>query len=149
MMMRKLTALASGLVFGLGLLISDMANPARVLAFLDVGAMASGTWDPTLMFVMGGAMSVSALAWLISYRRQAALFGGPLPPAPRQAIDLRLIGGSALFGAGWGLAGICPGPALTALGIGGAPVAIFVAAMLAGMFVFSRVDRMLTAPAPA
>jgi uncharacterized membrane protein YedE/YeeE len=146
--MRKLVALAAGLVFGLGLLISDMANPARVLAFLDVAAMAEGTWDPTLAFVMAGAMAVSALAWLVAGRRREAVFGGPLPGAPKPTIDARLIGGSALFGAGWGLAGICPGPALTAAGLGGAPVLLFIVAMLAGMVLYNRFDRMLTA-APA
>lgn len=146
--MRKITAFVSGLVFGLGLLVSDMANPARVLAFLDVAAIAEGTWDPTLMFVMGGAMAVSALAWLVSRRRATALFGGALPPAPRPTIDARLLGGSALFGAGWGLAGICPGPGLTALGLGGGPIATFVAAMLVGMLAYGWLDRRLAA-APA
>ncbi|HKK36667.1 MAG TPA: DUF6691 family protein [Paracoccaceae bacterium] len=146
--MRKIVAFLAGLVFGLGLLISDMANPARVLAFLDVAAIAEGTWDPTLAFVMGGAMAVSALAWLIAYRRSAPVFGGSLPGAPRQSVDARLLGGSAIFGAGWGLAGICPGPALTAAGLGGAPMLLFIGAMLVGMVIYNRVDRMLTA-APA
>jgi uncharacterized membrane protein YedE/YeeE len=143
--MRGLIAFAAGLVFGLGLLVSDMANPARVLAFLDVARMAEGTWDPTLMFVMGGAMSVSALAWLVSYRRARAVFGGPLPEPARPRIDARLIAGSAVFGVGWGLAGICPGPGLVALGVGGAPLAVFVAAMAAGMLVFGLANRALTA----
>lgn len=143
--MRGIVSLAAGLVFGLGLLVSDMANPARVLAFLNVGGIADGTWDPTLMFVMAGAMSVSSLAWLISYRRAQAAFGGPLPGPARSVIDARLVAGSALFGVGWGLAGICPGPGLTALGIGGAPLLVFVAAMATGMLAFGLMDRLLAA----
>ena len=145
--MRRLAAFAAGLIFGLGLLVSDMANPARVLAFLDVLAIPEGTWDPTLAFVMAGAMAVSALAWALAARRRTALFGGPLPGAPAGRIDARLIGGSALFGLGWGLAGICPGPALTALPLGGAPMAVFVAAMLVGMLAFGLTQRLRPAGA--
>ncbi|SDX32461.1 hypothetical protein SAMN05444336_104301 [Albimonas donghaensis] len=139
--MRMIAALAAGLVFGLGLLVSDMANPARVLAFLDVGAMAEGVWDPTLAFVMAGAMAVSATAWALARKRPEAVCGGAMPGPARQVIDARLIGGSALFGIGWGLAGICPGPALTALGIGGGGMAVFVAAMLVGMAAFGALER--------
>ncbi|MFO7854039.1 MAG: DUF6691 family protein, partial [Paracoccaceae bacterium] len=91
--MRKIVAFVAGLVFGLGLLISDMANPARVLAFLDVAAIAEGTWDPTLAFVMGGAMAVSALAWLIAYRRSAPVFGGSLPGRRSRASTRACSGG--------------------------------------------------------
>lgn len=138
-LMRQAAALAAGLVFGVGLLVSDMADPARVLAFLDVGAMAEGGWDPTLAFVMAGAMAVSAIAWLVASRRERAAFGGPMPGPASRRLDARLLGGSAIFGIGWGLAGICPGPALTALGVGGAPMSLFVAAMLAGMAIWSFV----------
>jgi uncharacterized membrane protein YedE/YeeE len=141
--MRYMISIASGLLFGLGLMISDMANPARVKAFLSVGDIASGTWDPTLMFVMGGAMAVSSLAWLLSYRRATNLVGGPLPPPAAERIDARLIGGSAVFGIGWGLVGICPGPALVALGLGGASTVVFFVAMMAGMVVFAMLDGML------
>lgn len=148
--MRNLTALLAGLVFGLGLMMSDMANPARVLAFLDVLAIPEGTWDPTLMFVMGGAMAVSSVAWMISRRRATAAWGGPLPAAPSPRIDARLLGGSAIFGAGWGLAGICPGPGFVALGLGGLEIALFVASMLAGMLAYGLMDRALSgAPARA
>ncbi|MEC9434268.1 MAG: DUF6691 family protein [Pseudomonadota bacterium] len=139
--MRFAILFASGLVFGLGLLLSDMANPARVHAFLDVAAMAEGAWDPTLAFVMAGAMAVSATAWALARGRGGALCGGPLPGPARRQVDARLIGGAALFGIGWGLAGICPGPALTSLAIGGGDMALFVAAMLAGMAGFSLLDR--------
>ena len=132
--MRMIAALAAGLVFGLGLLVSDMANPARVLAFLDFGAMAEGTWDPTLAFVMAGAMAVSATAWALARKRPEAVCGGAMPGPARQVIDARLIGGSALFGIGWGIAGLCPGPGVAALVIEPASAAIFVVAMLAGMF---------------
>lgn len=143
--MRMIVSLAAGLVFGLGLLVSDMANPARVLAFLDVSGMADGTWDPTLMFVMGGAVGVSSIAWLMSYRRAVAVFGGPLPKPARPSIDGRLIAGSAVFGVGWGLVGICPGPGLTAFGIGGAPLVVFGVSMAAGMLVFGLLHRALGA----
>ena len=130
----------SGLLFGLGLLISDMTNPARVLAFLDVAKMAEGVWDPTLMFVMGGAMTVSSLAWVISWKRAANLWGGPLPPPAAAPIDRRLIGGSAIFGIGWGLVGVCPGPSLTALFLDMPATLTFAAAMLAGMVLFALAD---------
>ncbi len=141
--MRYATSLVAGLLFGFGLMVSDMVNPARVLAFLDVAAIAEGAWDPTLIFVMGGAMAVSSLAWLLSYRRASAVWGGPLPAPPKQRIDLRLVGGSAVFGIGWGLVGICPGPALTGLALGGSSTAIFVAAMLAGMALYRVIDAQL------
>ncbi len=127
--MRTLIALLSGLVFGLGLMLSDMVNPARVLAFLDI----FGAWDLTLAFVMAGGLAVSAGAWALAGRRDRAVCGGVLPGKPTGAIDAQLIGGASLFGLGWGLVGVCPGPAITGLLIGGWPIALFVAAMLAGM----------------
>jgi len=134
--MRMLISLASGLLFGLGLWVSDMADPARVLAFLDVGAIARGAWDPTLMFVMAGAMAVSAAAWAVARGRQSALTGGALPGPASKAIDVRLLGGAALFGLGWGISGICPGPALTVAGVGGPPIALFLAGLLGGFLSF-------------
>jgi len=127
--MRKLLALGAGLVFGLGLMISDMANPARVRAFLDL----FGGWDPTLVFVMAGAMAMSFIGWRIAARRRRALFGGPLPGRPASVIDASLIGGAVLFGTGWGLVGICPGPSVVALGFGGWEFWLFFAAMVLGM----------------
>lgn len=121
------TAFASGLLFGLGLLLAGMANPAKVLAFLDL----AGAWDPSLMLVMGGAIAVAAPAFAWAKRRQRTLLGAPLELPQARQIDRRLLIGSALFGAGWGIAGICPGPALVLLAQGKA--VIFALAMLAGM----------------
>lgn len=127
--MRILIALVAGGLFGLGLTISDMIDPARVLAFVNVS---SGAWDPTLAFVMGGAMLPMAIAWRI-IRRMAAPVAGPDFPAPAQSvITTPLLAGAALFGAGWGLVGFCPGPALAAIGLGGWPVWLFVVALIAG-----------------
>ena len=127
--MRVLVALASGALFGLGLIVSDMVNPARVLSFLDL----AGAWDPTLAFVMGGALVPMAVAWRIAAARPAPVCGASFPGPPAARLDPRLLGGAVLFGAGWGLVGFCPGPALTALGTGNAPALVFTAAMLAGM----------------
>ena len=130
--MRSLVALASGALFGLGLIVSDMVNPARVLGFLDV----AGDWDPTLAFVMAGALIPMAIAWRIAATRPAPVCGGDFPERPATRINRRLLGGAALFGAGWGLVGFCPGPALTALGTGNLEAMVFTAAMVAGMLGF-------------
>ena len=130
--MRILAALASGAIFGLGLIVSDMVNPARVLGFLDV----AGAWDPTLAFVMGGALVPMFIAWRIAGSRAAPVCGGTFPGRPKTNIDARLIGGGAVFGAGWGLVGFCPGPALAALGSGSYEAIIFVVAMMIGMVAF-------------
>ena len=127
---RILIALAAGSIFGIGLVVSDMVNPARVQAFLDP----FGAWDPTLAFVMGGAMIPMLIAWALTPNR-SPLFGGGFP-AMRTEIDGKLVGGGAMFGAGWGLAGFCPGPALAALSFGGGGLYLFVAAMLAGIGAF-------------
>ncbi len=125
--MRKLIALASGTIFGAGLVVADMINAARVQAFLDP----FGAWDPTLAFVMGGAMIPMIVAWLLT-RNRRPVFAAEFPGKPGP-VDIRLVAGSSLFGAGWGLAGFCPGPALASLSFGGWPVALFVAAMMLGM----------------
>ena len=136
-MMRAILALVSGAIFGAGLALSGMMNPARVRGFLDL----FGDWDPTLAFVMGGAMLVMGVAWVIQ-RRMAAPLNGPSFHLPGTAlIDRRLIGGAVLFGIGWGLAGLCPGPAIASLGTAFVPALIFVAAMLAGMGLFRLTDR--------
>ena len=122
-----LTAFVSGLLFGFGLLLAGMANPAKVLAFLDL----AGNWDPSLMLVMGGAIAVAAPAFAWAKRRQRTLLGARLELPQARQIDRRLLVGSALFGAGWGIAGICPGPALVLLSQGKA--IIFALAMFAGM----------------
>ncbi len=130
--MNVLAAFAVGLLFGLGLIVSGMSDPAKVLAFLDLG----GAWDPSLALVMGGAVAVGLIAYRVAGGRTASLLGEPMQIPPPGKVDKRLVIGSALFGIGWGLAGICPGPALTLLGAGIAEGIIFVAAMLAGMTIF-------------
>lgn len=131
------TSLLAGLVFGLGLILSGMASPAKVLGFLDL----AGAWDPSLALVMAGAIAVGLPTFALARRREATLLGLPLRLPTASAIDGRLLGGSLLFGAGWGLAGFCPGPALVALGMGELKAAVFVAAMLAGMGVFELLER--------
>jgi uncharacterized membrane protein YedE/YeeE len=132
-----LVALASGLIFGLGLVISQMTNPAKVQNFLDV----AGTWDPSLAFVMGGAIPVAAIGFYLSRQRRKPVFAPDFNWPAQSKIDFRLIAGAALFGIGWGLAGFCPGPALAALQSGRHEGFIFVAAMVAGMLVYRVIDR--------
>jgi uncharacterized membrane protein YedE/YeeE len=129
------SAFASGLLFGLGLIVSQMVNPAKVLGFLDI----FGNWDPSLALVMGGAVAVSALGTLIAKRRGVPVLAPRLEIPTRRDLDLRLIGGAALFGIGWGLVGLCPGPALVGLTFGPWQVFVFVAAMIVGMAVFRLV----------
>ncbi len=133
--MRVLFALLSGGLFGLGLIVSDMINPARVLGFLDL----AGAWDPTLAFVMAGALIPMALAWRVAGARTAPLAGGSFPGPASPLIDGRLIGGAVTFGAGWGLVGFCPGPALAAVGAGSLAAFIFTVAMISGMFGYAAV----------
>ena len=128
-MRQNLISLASGTLFGAGLAISGMIDPARVRAFLDV----TGAWDPTLAFVMGGAVIVMAVAWRLQARMARPLFGERFALPDRTDLDGRLIAGSVLFGIGWGVAGLCPGPAVASLALAPAAVFPFVAAMLAGM----------------
>ena len=124
-----LLSLVTGMIFGAGLAISDMINPARVLNFFDI----AGTWDPTLLFVMGGALAVTAIGYRLTFARGKALSGGSFNLPDLTRIDLPLIGGSAIFGIGWGIAGFCPGPAIAALVSLQPKVWLFVAAMAAGM----------------
>lgn len=124
-----LVPLASGTIFGAGLAVGGMTDPARVRGFLDL----FGAWDPTLAFVMGGAVLVMAIAWLVQKRMQRPVFATSFSLPDRSDITARLVGGSALFGVGWGIAGLCPGPGFAALAIAPVPAAIFVAAMLGGM----------------
>lgn len=138
--MRGMIAFAAGGLFGVGLLLSGMTDTRKVLGWLDV----FGDWDPTLAFVMGGAMLPMAVAWRLT-RINRPYAGGLFPPPPPRRIDRRLIGGSVLFGAGWGLVGLCPGPAMASLSFGGTGGLVFLAAMIAGMLgaraVGSRLDR--------
>ncbi|MGJ7609704.1 MULTISPECIES: DUF6691 family protein [unclassified Variovorax] len=135
--MFALASFLSGLVFGIGLLVSGMANPAKVLGFLDL----FGRWDPSLALVMAGAIAVGAVAFFVAARRPRSLLGAPMQLLTARRIDRRLVMGSLVFGAGWGLAGFCPGPGLVALGMGEAKALAFVAAMLVGMMVFEWVER--------
>ncbi len=139
--MSVLISLLIGLVFGCGLIVSGMSNPARVLAFLDL----AGDWDPSLALVMAGAIAVGLPAFRVAGWRQTSLRGQPLQMPTARQIDRRLLAGSALFGVGWGLAGICPGPALVLLGSGAAKGLVFVLAMLAGMAMFTAFERLLRA----
>jgi uncharacterized membrane protein YedE/YeeE len=140
-MPRILVALFAGALFGVGLAISGMMNPAKIIGFLDI----AGNWDPTLAFVMGGALLVTIPAFRLILNRPRPILADGFALPTRSALDTRLLGGSALFGVGWGLSGFCPGPAVAALTTGLTPVFAFVAAMIAGMtvytWVFERSDR--------
>jgi len=134
--MRKLTAFAAGLIFGMGLLLAGMADPAKVLGFLDL----FGRWDPSLGLVMAGAIAVAIVPMQWARRQQRSLLGAPMQLPLRRRPDRRLIGGSLLFGTGWGIAGICPAPALSLLLAGYWQAFLFVLAMLAGMGLFSALE---------
>ena len=140
--MRLLAIYLTGLVFGIGISISGMANPAKVLNFFDV----AGAWDPSLAFVMGGALVVTFVGYRVVLRRPAPVFEARFHLPTAQDIDARLVGGSALFGIGWGLSGFCPGGALPALGTLRWEVAAFVAALLVGMMIARALQR-VAAPA--
>ncbi len=130
-------ALLSGMVFGFGLILAGMANPAKVLAFLDL----AGPWDPSLAFVMGGAILVGLVAFTIAKKRTLSLLGLQMHLPTSRTIDKRLVLGSLIFGIGWGIAGICPGPALVLLGIGSLKAIVFIVAMLMGMWLFALWDN--------
>jgi uncharacterized membrane protein YedE/YeeE len=144
-MARLLVAFLAGSLFGSGLFISGMTDTTKVQGWLDV----FGNWDPTLAFVMGGAMIPMAIAWALRSRRTTALTGLALPPAPSKEIDRKLIGGSVLFGMGWGLAGLCPGPSIAALSYGGPGLYVFVASMVAGMLLAAALRARLDRAVPA
>lgn len=135
--MAAFASLLAGLVFGLGLILSGMADPAKVLGFLDL----AGTWDPSLALVMVGAIAVGLVAFTAVKSRTQSLLGFDLRLPTARHIDRRLVGGSLMFGAGWGMAGFCPGPALAALGMGETKAVVFVAAMLLGMGIFELLER--------
>lgn len=126
-----------GLLFGWGLLISGMTDPAKVLGFLDL----SGAWDPSLAFVMGGAILVGLAAFTIAKKRTHSFLGAVMQLPTARDIDRRLVLGSLIFGAGWGIAGFCPGPGLVAIGVGEPKAVLFVAAMIGGMALFEILDR--------
>lgn len=135
---RLVVALGAGILFGAGLAVSGMTDPVRVRAFLDP----AGAWDATLAFVMAGAMLPMALAWRIVRRRAAPLLDAQFHVPTARTVDVRLIAGSALFGIGWGIGGLCPGPAIASLALRPGPAAIFVGAMLVGFVA----HRFLPAP---
>ena len=135
--MQRLSEFVVGLIFGLGLILSGMTDPAKVIGFLDL----FGQWDPSLAFVMGGAILIGFFAFMLARKRTLSFFGAALHlPAARQ-IDRRLVIGSLLFGAGWGIAGFCPGPALASMAAGEAKALVFVGAMLGGMLIFEFLER--------
>lgn len=135
--MPALTALLSGLIFGLGLIVSGMVNPTKVLGFLDI----TSAWDPSLAFVMAGAILIAAPAFRLAKQRTVSLMGADMKLPVSGQIDRRLVLGSLLFGTGWGIAGFCPGPGLVALAMGQAKAVVFVIAMLAGMSVFELIEQ--------
>ena len=139
-----LAALGAGVVFGIGLVISQMIDPGKVLAFLDI----AGKWDPSLALVMAGALAVAIPGFRLTGARQAPIFGGRFDQARQRVIDGRLLAGAALFGVGWGLVGFCPGPAIAALAFGKEEAVVFVIAMLTGAAVFhlGRRDRVPAVP---
>ena len=142
--MQIITALATGLIFGLGLILSGMTDPSKVIGFLDL----AGPWDPSLAFVMGGAILVGVIAYQFARGRKTSYFGDPMRLPTAEQIDRRLVLGGLAFGAGWGLAGYCPGPALVSVMQGGTKPLIFVLAMLAGMAVFEIQGRIAQARGP-
>lgn len=132
-----LVSFAVGLIFGLGLLVSGMANPEKVLGFLDL----AGAWDPSLALVMAGAIAVGVVGFSFAGRRARSMLGLSMQLPASRAIDRRLVLGGLLFGVGWGTAGFCPGPAIVALGAGYAEAAVFVSSMLAGMLIYEAAQR--------
>lgn len=135
--MSRFSEFLVGLLFGWGLLISGMTDPAKVLGFLDL----SGAWDPSLAFVMGGAILVGLAAFTIAKKRTHSFLGAVMQLPTARDIDRRLVLGSLTFGAGWGIAGFCPGPGLVAIGVGEPKAVLFVAAMIGGMALFEILDR--------
>ncbi|NCT99315.1 MAG: YeeE/YedE family protein [Comamonadaceae bacterium] len=136
--MQKLSAFFIGLLFGLGLMLSGMTDPGKVQGFLDL----AGAWDPSLAFVMGGAIAVGLLAFAVAKRRTRSFLGSGMYLPKATEIDRRLVLGSLLFGVGWGLAGFCPGPGLVSMAAGEVKGLVFVLAMLMGMVVFEWLERM-------
>ena len=136
-MQHRISEFAVGLLFGIGLILSGMTDPGKVTGFLDL----FGQWDPSLALVMGGAIMVGVFAFALAKKRTTTFLGGALHLPKSTDIDRRLVVGGLVFGAGWGLAGFCPGPALVSLGAGQPKAAVFVVAMLAGMYVFELLER--------
>ena len=138
----RITEFIVGLLFGLGLMLSGMTDPGKVIGFLDL----FGAWDPSLALVMGGAILVSFFAFTVAKKRTTTFLGGVLRFPTNMDIDKKLVVGSVLFGAGWGLAGFCPGPAMVSMADGQPKALVFVLAMLVGMLGFELMDRFVHAP---
>ena len=138
-MKKTIFAFVIGLIFGLGLTISQMINPAKVLGFLDI----FGAWDPSLVLVMGGALAVTFVGYRLAWLRSAPVLADRFVSPNAAQIDPRLLGGAVLFGIGWGLTGYCPGPAISSITVGGSHSILFLAAMLAGMGLFSLTDKLM------
>ena len=135
--MTLLTSFLTGLLFGIGLIVSGMTDPSRIIGFLDL----AGAWDPSLAFVMAGAVLVGTVGFHLAEGRPTSVLGGMLQLPSKRGIDARLIAGSTTFGVGWGLAGFCPGPAVVAFGAGYDKAVVFVIAMLAGMVAYEFTER--------
>ena len=145
-MVQMVVAGLAGLLFGAGLTVSQMINPAKVLAFLDVGGIVDGRWDPSLALVMAGALAVTRLGYALTFRRRRPVAAARFALPTTTGIDFRLLAGAAIFGAGWGLVGYCPGPAIAGLALRTGKALVFVAAMLAGMAAYRLMpDRRSTA----
>ena len=143
--MNRISEFLVGLLFGLGLMLSGMTDPGKVIGFLDL----FGSWDPSLALVMGGAIMVGVFAFTVAKKRTTTFLGGVLRFPTNADIDKKLVIGSLMFGAGWGLAGFCPGPALVSMADGQPKALVFVLAMLVGMLGFELVDRFIHAPRKA
>ncbi len=137
MFKQRISEFLAGLIFGLGLILAGMVNPAKVLAFLDLG----GNWDPSLALVMGGGVAVGIGAFFIAKKQRLSYLGQPTLLPVVTSIEKRLVFGSLIFGAGWGLTGFCPGPAMVSLAFGNQGAYVFVIAMLTGMAIFDYLDR--------
>jgi uncharacterized membrane protein YedE/YeeE len=135
-MMRNLFSLFAGTLFGLGLLGSGMTDTLKVQGFLDL----FGEWDPSLIFVMGGAIIPMVIAWMIAMRRETTLLNTPMPTPAKTEINKPLVIGAVMFGMGWGLSGFCPGPAMASITFGGLGGIVFLGAMLMGMYIFPKID---------
>lgn len=136
-MKQSFFALIAGLVFGLGLVVSQMIHPAKILAFLDV----AGNWDPSLIIVMGGALLTTGIGYRLVFSRKGPLFSTDFKLPEKIRIDTRLVLGAALFGVGWGISGLCPGPAVTGLLIGSTEIYLFLLSMVAGVVMFKGINR--------
>ena len=141
----RATELLTGLLFGLGLMASGMTDPGKVIGFLDL----FGTWDPSLALVMGGAIMVGVFAFAVAKKRTTTFLGGVMRVPSSTHLDKRLVLGSLMFGAGWGLAGFCPGPAMVSMADGQPKALLFVVAMLVGMWGFELMERFVHAPRQA